>query len=67
MTAGEFELRAMLPTAERIRAAHWLLQRHTRICVPEPSCQCCLRTWPCADVRWAHQVLGRQAAARITV
>ena len=37
-------------TAAQIVAARHILQKHRRVCVPEPVCNWCLKTWPCADI-----------------
>jgi hypothetical protein len=44
-------------TATDVEAARQILQKHRRVCVPEPVCNGCLATWPCADVVWAWHVL----------
>jgi hypothetical protein len=62
MTTVESQLQQFLPTPERIAAARRLLELHTRICVPEPSCQWCFKPWPCPDARWSEQVLTRGSA-----
>jgi hypothetical protein len=38
-------------------AARRILQKHRRVCVPEPACNGCLRGWPCPDVVWAWHTL----------
>jgi hypothetical protein len=45
------------PTAQDIETARELERTHRRVCVPEPVCGRCLKSWPCAAVRWAEYVL----------
>jgi endonuclease III len=62
MTTVEPELQQFLPTPERAATAQRLLELHTRICVPEPTCHWCFKRWPCPDARWSQQVLTRGRA-----
>jgi hypothetical protein len=49
------------PTATAVEAARRVQAMHKRVCVPEPVCRWCLRSWPCPGDRWAQQVLRRLA------
>jgi hypothetical protein len=51
------------PTPSHVEAAHRVLSMHRRVCVPEPVCRWCLRSWPCPGTRWAEQVLLRSAGS----
>ena len=51
------------PTATAVEAARRVQSMHRRVCVPEPVCRWCLRSWPCPGDRWATQVLHRLAEA----
>jgi len=51
------------PTASAVEAARRVQAMHRRVCVPEPVCRWCLRSWPCPGDRWADQVLRRLAEA----
>jgi hypothetical protein len=53
------ELGSTEPTHERLMTARRLLAMHVRVCVPEEICHHCLKSWPCADVRWATVVKHR--------
>jgi hypothetical protein len=44
-------------TRTDVNAARLVLREHRRVCVPEPACNGCLKTWPCADVVWAWHLL----------
>jgi hypothetical protein len=37
-------------TAAQIVEARQVLQKHRRVCVPEPVCNGCLKKWPCPDI-----------------
>jgi hypothetical protein len=37
-------------TAAQIVEARQILQKRRRVCVPEPVCNWCLKTWPCPDI-----------------
>jgi hypothetical protein len=67
MTVEQARIPSILPTPERVATARRLLELHTRICVPEPSCHWCFKAWPCPDVRWSTHVLARGRAAGVTV
>jgi hypothetical protein len=51
------------PTATAVEAARRVQAMHRKVCVPEPVCRWCLRSWPCPGDRWAGQVLQRLADA----
>ena len=67
MATVEPDLPQFLPTPEHIATARRLLEAHTRIFVPEPSCHRCFKRWPCPDARWSQQVLTRGKAAGVLV
>jgi hypothetical protein len=67
MTTMQPDLQQFLPTPERVATARGLLELHTRICVPEPSCHWCFKRWPCPDVQWSRQILRRGSSAEPTV
>lgn len=48
--------------ANLVRAAHVVLEVHPRVCVPEPVCSRCLKPFPCAEVRWATEIIERERA-----
>jgi hypothetical protein len=51
-------------TADRIELAHWLLNQHVKVCVPEAVCRYCLKPWPCEDVRGSNTVIARAGQLR---
>lgn len=67
MITEAVDLNVVVPTAERLAIAGRILERHVRVCVPEPSCQWCFKAWPCPDVRWATRVRECGRAARLIV
>jgi hypothetical protein len=52
------------PTASNVEAALRVQAMHRRVCVPEPVCRWCLKSWPCPGERWAEQVLLRAEEAK---
>jgi hypothetical protein len=45
--------------ADEVWKARHVLDLHIRVCVPESVCQRCLKVWPCAEARWANEILRR--------
>jgi hypothetical protein len=67
MIAERSELYDFTPTPERLATAREILERHIRVCVPEPCCQWCFQAWPCPDARWAQRIQECGRAARLLV
>jgi hypothetical protein len=43
--------------AIQVMTASIVVEEHTRVCLPEPVCHRCLKSWPCGDVVWAYDIL----------